>query len=413
MSSEASSVYNEKTIAAYEASFRESSFSKPQDVYLTVSAAHVYGQAYVMEQQGTSESDPVYQRFVCSLDEITKVYINDNVKASPLFIQCDRDVKGVVHRKRIIVPCLPNVSDIVDQINEVKAAFVIRFNEKQERQKEEKRRALEEERQREMQLAEEAAWKRLTDGPTLSKLAGADDILSVTENPDTEKHPKESVKEKLSHMANKEIFGRKSAKSEISVTLSDQFEAEERAKVGKFAAEKAAAEEKAKAEKLAAEKEAAEEKAKAEKIAAEKAAAEEKARAEKLAAEKAAAEEKAKAEKLAAEKAAAEEKAKAEKLAAEKAAAEEKARAKKLAAKKAAEEKEKSNQTIAEAEEMAKKLSAKKPPVKRSAPVARDGETVSLADFESAVKQLKSQLDSGEITAAEFSAEKKKLLAKL
>ncbi len=62
---------------------------------------------------------------------------------------------------------------------------------------------------------------------------------------------------------------------------------------------------------------------------------------------------------------------------------------------------------------MAKKLSAKKPPVKRSAPVARDGETVSLADFESAVKQLKSQLDSGEITAAEFSAEKKKLLAKL
>jgi len=333
MSSEASSVYNEKTIAAYEASFRESSFSKPQDVYLTVSAAHVYGQAYVMEQQGTSESDPVYQRFVCSLDEITKVYINDNVKASPLFIQCDRDVKSVVHRKRIIVPCLPNVSDIVDQINEVKAAFVIRFNEKQERQKEEKRRALEEERQREMQLAEEAAWKRLTDGPTLSKLAGADDILSVTENPDTEKHPKESVKEKLSHMANKEIFGRKSAKSEISVTLSDQFEAEERAKVGKFAAEKAAAEEKARAEKLAAEK--------------------------------------------------------------------------------AAEEKEKSNQTIAEAEEMAKKLSAKKPPVKRSAPVARDGETVSLADFESAVKQLKSQLDSGEITAAEFSAEKKKLLAKL
>lgn len=106
--------------------FKESSFAKPQEVYLTITVAHLFGQAYIMEQQGTKEGDPVYSRFVCPLEEITKVYINENAKSSPLFIQCDTDVKGVVHRKRIIVPCLDNVASIVSQIKEVQAAHMER-----------------------------------------------------------------------------------------------------------------------------------------------------------------------------------------------------------------------------------------------------------------------------------------------
>lgn len=117
-------VYQEKRIAAYEGWFKESSFSKPQNVYLTITVGHLFGEAYIMEQEGTQEGDPVYQCFVCSLEEITKVYVNDNVKSSPLFIQCDTDIKGVVHRKRIIIPCLENVHDIVEQIKSVHAAHM-------------------------------------------------------------------------------------------------------------------------------------------------------------------------------------------------------------------------------------------------------------------------------------------------
>ena len=48
-----SSVYSEKKIAAYEAMFKESSFAKPQEVYLTITVAHLFGQAYIMEQPVT------------------------------------------------------------------------------------------------------------------------------------------------------------------------------------------------------------------------------------------------------------------------------------------------------------------------------------------------------------------------
>lgn len=144
-----SSVYSEKKIAAYEAMFKESSFAKPQEVYLTITVAHLFGQAYIMEQQGTKEGDPVYSRFVCPLEEITKVYINENAKSSPLFIQCDTDVKGVVHRKRIIVPCLDNVASIVSQIKEVQAAHMEKVNAALEREKQRKLRELEEKRKEE------------------------------------------------------------------------------------------------------------------------------------------------------------------------------------------------------------------------------------------------------------------------
>ncbi len=163
-----SSVYSEKKIAAYEALFKESSFAKPQEVYLTITVAHLFGQAYIMEQQGTKEGDPVYSRFVCPLEDITKVYINDNVKASPLFIQCDTNIKGVVHRKRIIVPCLENVSAIVQQIKEVQALHMEKYEAAQQREKDRKREALEAERVKEQ--IEIHAKEKIPPLPAVEKL---------------------------------------------------------------------------------------------------------------------------------------------------------------------------------------------------------------------------------------------------
>lgn len=128
-----SSVYNEKKIAYYESTFRTSMLSKPLEVNITVTAAHLYGLAYIMEQNGTKEGDPVYMRFTCSLDEITKVYINDNVKTSPLYVQCDNMNKGVLNRKRIIVPCLQNVAEAVETINSAKAAYDEKMQKSKER----------------------------------------------------------------------------------------------------------------------------------------------------------------------------------------------------------------------------------------------------------------------------------------
>ncbi len=169
MSSQSNSgVYSEKKIAAYEALFKESSFAKPQEVYLTVTVAHLFGQAYIMEQQGTKEGDPVYSRFVCPLEDITKVYINENAKSSPLFIQCDTDVKGVIHRKRIIVPCLDNVASIVAQIKEVQALHMEKYKAAQEREKERKRRELEEKRlQEQIKKNTDAAIPPLPEVPQL------------------------------------------------------------------------------------------------------------------------------------------------------------------------------------------------------------------------------------------------------
>ena len=189
-----SSVYSEKKIAAYEAMFKESSFAKPQEVYLTITVAHLFGQAYIMEQQGTKEGDPVYSRFVCPLEEITKVYINENAKSSPLFIQCDTDVKGVVHRKRIIVPCLDNVASIVSQIKEVQAAHMEKVNAALEREKQRKLREIEEKRKE-----EQAAIKVNAAIPPLSaveKLPDPEPVKAVNiSTPAPEKADKKNVED--------------------------------------------------------------------------------------------------------------------------------------------------------------------------------------------------------------------------
>ncbi|MDE7295331.1 MAG: hypothetical protein K2N72_12985, partial [Oscillospiraceae bacterium] len=106
--------------------------------------------AYIWEREGTKEGDAEYQRFVCPLEEVTKVYINDNVKASPLYIQCDSHVNKVFHRKTIVVPCLENVAAIADQINELHQKFMEKYEAKQQQEMERKREALAAERQKEL-----------------------------------------------------------------------------------------------------------------------------------------------------------------------------------------------------------------------------------------------------------------------
>ena len=164
-----SSVYSEKKIAAYESLFRESNFAKPQEVYLTLTVAHVFGQAYIVEQEGTKEGDAVYSRCVCPLEEITKVYVNDKIKKPwPLFIQCDTNVKGVIHRKRIVIPCLENPTAIAEQINQTKAVYMEKYEAAVERENQKKRAELENDRMKE-QIKNETK-KVLPPLPTVEKL---------------------------------------------------------------------------------------------------------------------------------------------------------------------------------------------------------------------------------------------------
>lgn len=138
------SIYNEKKLAYYEATYKISVLAKPQDVNITLTAAHVYGLGYIMEQNGTLEGDPVYTRFSIGLDEITKVYINENSKQSPLYIQCDTMNKGVLHRSRIIIPCLKNSADVVDEILTVKKQYDEKMEKSRERSKAMSKRSAEE-----------------------------------------------------------------------------------------------------------------------------------------------------------------------------------------------------------------------------------------------------------------------------
>ncbi|MBQ4225378.1 MAG: hypothetical protein II664_03575, partial [Oscillospiraceae bacterium] len=159
-------IYNYKKIAYYESTYKIGMWGKPQEVNLTVTAQHIYGLGYVMEQKGTQEDDPVYTRFSCSLGEITKVYINENVKNSPLYIQCDTDIKGVIDRKRIIIPCLKNAAMIVDELTRAKEQYDEKMRKSKERAKALKREELEAEKRR---LAEEAAEKAALDKETESE----------------------------------------------------------------------------------------------------------------------------------------------------------------------------------------------------------------------------------------------------
>lgn len=132
------SIYNEKKLAFFESTYRETVLSKPQEVNVTITAEHIYGQAYICDQTGTREEDPVYSRFTCGLEEITKIYINNNNKNSPIYVQCDDTSKAVMNRRRIILPCFKNNTEIVQMIESAKAELDKKLEVRRENEKNEK-----------------------------------------------------------------------------------------------------------------------------------------------------------------------------------------------------------------------------------------------------------------------------------
>ncbi len=153
------SMYSEKKLAYFETVYRESKLSKPQDVNITVTANHIYGVAYICEQQGIIEEDPVYSRFSCGLEEITKIYINNNNKMNPIYIQCDDTSKNVINRKRIILPCFPDNDAIIKVINEAKVEVDEKLEKQREAEKNQKIKELEARRR-----AQEDEFESLTSG---------------------------------------------------------------------------------------------------------------------------------------------------------------------------------------------------------------------------------------------------------
>ena len=153
------SMYSEKKLAYFETVYRESKLSKPQDVNITVTANHIYGIAYICEQQGIIEEDPVYSRFSCGLEEITKIYINNNNKMNPIYIQCDDTSKNVIKRKRIILPCFSDNDAIIKIINSAKADVDEKLEKQREIEKNQKIKQLEARRR-----AQDDEFESLTNG---------------------------------------------------------------------------------------------------------------------------------------------------------------------------------------------------------------------------------------------------------
>lgn len=146
-------MYNEEKLAYYESLYRPSVLAKPQEINLTITSAHIYGQGFVCEQKGTQETDPEYCRFNCSLDQITKIYVNENKKASPLYIQLEDTSKGYMNRKRIILPCLDAIDNVIKKIYDVKAEYDEIVEKRAKKEEELRRKRIEE------KLAAEAAQR--------------------------------------------------------------------------------------------------------------------------------------------------------------------------------------------------------------------------------------------------------------
>lgn len=170
-----SSIYSEKKLAHFETSYRENLLAKPQDVNVSITAAHIYGLAFICDQVGTKEGDPEYTRFSCGLEEVTKVYINNNNRNSPIYIQCDDTSKSVMNRRRIILPCFNNNEEIVKIIESAKADFDKKAEKQKENEKNKKLKAVEEAKAAEAaKTAESAEAAKAAERERLKKAADAE-----------------------------------------------------------------------------------------------------------------------------------------------------------------------------------------------------------------------------------------------
>lgn len=159
-------IYSEKKLAYFETVYRENMLSKPQDINITVTAQHIYGTAYICDQTGVKEDDPTYSRFTCGLGEITKIYINNNNKMAPIYIQCDDDSNGVMNRRRIILPKFDNNDAIIKAVSDAKAEFDSRSEIKNERK-----------------LREREAIRRAQDDEFESMTSGYRDMIKPSPKP--------------------------------------------------------------------------------------------------------------------------------------------------------------------------------------------------------------------------------------
>lgn len=189
-------VYSEKKLASFETIYKESVFSKPLDITVTITAAHIYGAGYICVQKGTKEDDPEYGKYVCGLEDITKISINSNNKSLPINVQCDEVERGVPSRKRIILPHFPNAEEVMRLINDAKADYDRKHAPKEQPSEEEKRR----ERERIKKAADEEFLKATADHDkntkkngdfTVADILGLDDFAPIV----PEKKAEEPVKE--------------------------------------------------------------------------------------------------------------------------------------------------------------------------------------------------------------------------
>lgn len=188
-------VYSEKKIASYETVYKENILSKPLDINLTVTAAHLYGIAFVCDRKGTKEGDPEYMRFVCDLGDITKVFVNNNNRNAPIYVQCDREVKGVYNSHKIILPNFNNTDEIVKLINSAKDDFDKKNVKKRPAVKTEEEKAKERER---LRKAADDEFKQLTENYTELEKKKSAASAKATKVPEPEKAPVPEKKTKLS-----------------------------------------------------------------------------------------------------------------------------------------------------------------------------------------------------------------------
>lgn len=198
-------VYSEKKLASFETIYKESVFSKPLDITVTLTAAHIYGSGYVCVQKGTKEDDPEYGKYVCGLEDITKVSINTNNKSFPINVQCDEVEKGVPSRKRIILPHFPNYEEIVRLITDAKADYDRKHAPApaaSEEEKKKERERLKKQAEDEFLAATEGYSKsekekpKKYENPPIEEILGLDDFTPI-EKTDISKAVKAEVKEEL------------------------------------------------------------------------------------------------------------------------------------------------------------------------------------------------------------------------
>ncbi|MDE6599736.1 MAG: SHOCT domain-containing protein [Oscillospiraceae bacterium] len=127
-------IYSEKKLAYFETVYRENMLSKPQDITITVTPQHVYGKGFICIRTGINEGDPVYKGFTCSFDEITKIYINNSNKIAPIYIQCGDDNTNGKTSRRIILPKFEesDKEKIVQAVNDAKAEYDAKLEQKRE-----------------------------------------------------------------------------------------------------------------------------------------------------------------------------------------------------------------------------------------------------------------------------------------